>query len=91
MKREYEIHPDLDKILSKLSKKDKVQFEVLLKKIDQIIESPDPDHYKNLRSTLQRYKRVHIYSSFILIFRIEQNKIVFRYYGHHDGIYKRQF
>lgn len=83
----YEIHPDLDKILSKLAKRDKVQFEAILKKIDEIINCPDINHYKNLRAPLQRYKRVHVYSSFVLLFRPEGDTIIFRYYDHHDNIY----
>lgn len=83
----HEIHPDLDKILSKLSKKDKSQYEQILKKIDEIINSSDIDHYKNLRSPLQNYKRVHI-GHFVLLFKIVENTIIFRYYDHHDSIYK---
>ena len=74
----YEIHPDLDKILSKLSKKDKFQFEKILKKIDEVIHSNNIDHYKNLRKPLQKYKRVHI-GNFVLLFKIEKDIIIFRH------------
>lgn len=84
----YEIHPDLDSILAKLAKKDRTQFEAILKKIDEIINSPDINRYKNLRSPLQKYKRVHVHSSFVLLFSTENGKILFRYYGHHDAIYR---
>lgn len=84
----YEIHPDLDKILSKLAKKDKGQFESILKKIDEIAGNPDPDHYKNLRFPLHHFKRVHIIGPFVLLFRVEGDTIIFRYYDHHDNIYK---
>ena len=47
-----EIHPRLDKILNKIAKKDKAQFEFILTKIDEIISSPDIDHYKNLKKPL---------------------------------------
>ncbi|MDP6294322.1 MAG: addiction module toxin RelE [Candidatus Woesearchaeota archaeon] len=83
---QYEIHPDLDKTLAKLSKKDPKQFEILLKKIEEVIKS-DPSHYKNLKRPLQHYKRVHVKSSFVLLFRHEESKIIFRYYDHHDNIY----
>ena len=86
----YEIHPYLDKILSKLSKKDKAQFEKVLKKIDEIIHSGNIDHYKNLRKPLQDYKRVHI-GHFVLLFRLEKDRIIFRYFDHHDKIYKKRF
>jgi len=82
----YEIHPDLDKILSKLAKRDRVQFEAILKKIDEIIHCENIGHYKNLRATLQNYKRVHI-ASFVLLFTIKNDVILFRYYDHHDNVY----
>lgn len=85
----YEIHPDLDKFLSKLSKKDKVQFEAILKKIDEIKNSEDISRYKNLKRPMQNYKRVHIHSSFVLLFKKEEDKIIFRYYDHHDNVYKK--
>jgi len=83
----YEIHPDLDKILSKLAKRDKVQFEAILKKIEEIIHTADINHYKNLRAPLQKYKRVHVYSSFVILFRLDSGRIIFRFYDHHDDIY----
>ena len=83
----YQIHPDLDKILLKLSKKDKPQYEQIFKKIEEIINSNNLDHYKNLKNPLQNYKRVHI-SHFVLLFKLEENIIIFRYYDHHDNIYK---
>jgi len=84
----HEIHPDLDKILTKLAKRDKIQFEAILKKIDEIIHAPYIEHYKNLRSPLHKYKRVHVNSSFVLLFKIESDTILFRYYDHHDNVYK---
>lgn len=84
---EYEIHPRLDKKLSKLSKKDPAQFEAILKKIQDIIESTNLNHYKNLKKPLQKYKKVHVYSSFVLLFNIKNNTIIFSDYDHHDVIY----
>ena len=82
-----EIHPDLDKILKKLAKWDKVQYEALLKKIEEVTYSVKLEHYKNLKAPLNNYKRVHVYSSFVLLFKVEKEVIVFRYYDHHDRIY----
>ncbi|MFH1889393.1 MAG: addiction module toxin RelE [Nanoarchaeota archaeon] len=84
---DYEIHPALDKILHILSKKDRNQLDKILKKIDEIIRSEKINHYKNLRKPLQDYKRVHI-GHFVLLFNLRENKIVFRYYDHHDKVYK---
>jgi len=46
----------LDKILAKLEKKDKTRYEQIIKKIEEIKNSDDVDHYKNLRSPLQHLK-----------------------------------
>lgn len=40
MTYELEISEDLDKTFFKLSKKDKLHFEILTKKIEQIVENP---------------------------------------------------
>ncbi|MBS3162547.1 addiction module toxin RelE [Candidatus Woesearchaeota archaeon] len=81
----YEIHPDLDELLTKLSKKDKSLFEQILKKIADICNS-DINHYKNLKKPLQNYKRVHI-GHFVFLFKVENETIIFRYFDHHDKIY----
>jgi mRNA interferase RelE/StbE/toxin YoeB len=82
-----DIPEHLDKIFFKLSKKDKKQFDILHKKINEIIVNPQ--HYKPLRGEMHGALRVHIYKSFVLIFEVdEQNKIVrLLDYDHHDNIY----
>lgn len=88
--RTYKIDQSLEKELSKLSKKDKDLFEFTLQKIQEIIECPNLNHYKNLRAPLQEFKRVHVKSSFVLLFRFEskENCIYFEKLKHHDKIYK---
>ena len=85
----HEVMPNLQKILKKLSKKDKILYEQVLKKIEEIITS-DVEHYKNLRYDLKEYKRVHI-GHFVLVFRYikTENIISFDDLDHHDNIYKR--
>ena len=56
----HDIKPHLKKVLEKLSKKDKNQYEQILKKIEEIINSDSIDHYKNLRHDMKDCKRVHI-------------------------------
>ena len=51
--REYEIKPNLQNILKKLSKKDKVAYEAILDKIEEIMKSEDIEHYKYLVRGLQ--------------------------------------
>lgn len=88
----YEIKPDLQKILSYLKKKDKEAFNQIYNKIAEIITT-DPEHYKNLRYDLKHLKRVHIKKSFVLVFSYDKEKqfISFLDYDHHDNIYKKRF
>lgn len=84
--RNYEISDNLKTILKKLSKKNKNQYSQILKKIEEIINCSDPNHYKNLRNVMKEYKRVHI-GHFVLIFRFVGETIYFEDYDHHDKIY----
>lgn len=83
------ISAHLQKILSKLSKKDKQLYEQLLNKIDEIRHAENLDHYKNLRYDMKDSKRVHI-GSFVLVFQYDTqtNTISFDDFDHHDTIYK---
>ncbi|MEK6973460.1 MAG: addiction module toxin RelE [archaeon] len=87
----FEISNKLQKILKKLSKKDKTRFEITLKKIDEICSSEDIEHYKNLSHDLKEFKRVHIDSHFVMIFKFDKKsqKIRFEDLQHHDDIYRR--
>lgn len=85
----YEIKPNLQKILNRLGKKDKTLYEQIIKKIDEIISSYNIEHYKNLRYDLKDLKRVHI-GHFVLVFSFDKKKnlISFGDFDHHDNIYK---
>lgn len=83
----YEVSSSLLKILKKLKNKDSFSYNNILKKFDEIIRSSDLNHYKNLKKPLEKYKRVHINTHFVLIFRVEKSKIIFEDYNHHDKIY----
>ncbi|MFW6120788.1 MAG: type II toxin-antitoxin system RelE family toxin [Petrotogales bacterium] len=85
----FEVSEHLQKILKKLSKKDKYLYNQVLKKIDEIIHSENAEHYKNLRYNMKDSKRVHI-SRFVLIFQYkkEKNLILFDDFDHHDNVYK---
>ena len=86
---EYKTSKTLKKILNKLQVKDKVRFEAVLNKIKEVITSSDITHYKNFRYDMKEYRRVHIDSSFVLIFKIEGNIILFEDLQHHDDMYRR--
>ena len=86
----YEILPSLQKILNKLAKRDKILYEEVLKKIQEVLNSESIEHYKNLRYDMKDKKRVHI-GHFVLVFKFIQleNKIVFVDFDHHDNIYQK--
>ncbi|MEK6937751.1 MAG: type II toxin-antitoxin system RelE/ParE family toxin [Nanoarchaeota archaeon] len=82
------IKPELDKTLEKLFKKDRLTWEIVLKKAEEILQNPQ--HYKNLRAPLQKWKRVHISGSFVLAFSVDENTktVTLEDFDHHDEIYK---
>ena len=84
----YEVIPYLQKILNKLSKKDKSTYEQVIKKIEEIINSSDVEHYKNLMYNLKDSKRVHI-GHFVLVFQYDRKLDLIRFddFDHHDKIY----
>lgn len=84
---------ELEEVLSKLYKKDRVRYNAVLKKIEEIV-SQDLDtimHYKNLRHDLSDQKRVHIGENFVLTFQVfvKENFILFLRFKHRDDIYKK--
>ena len=87
----YFISKNLKAKLKKMYKKNRKFYELVIKKIEEIIGNPH--HYKPLRYDLKGLRRVHIGKSFVLIFEIdEENKIVkFLDLDHHDKIYKRRY
>lgn len=82
------IKPGLEKTLKKLAKKNRVQLEIVFKKVDEILT--DPHRYKNLRTPLNDWKRVHVDKHFVLLFSVdeESKSVTLEDYDHHDNIYK---
>ncbi|MBI5393316.1 type II toxin-antitoxin system mRNA interferase toxin, RelE/StbE family [Candidatus Woesearchaeota archaeon] len=84
-----DVKPEADKIFSKLATKNPAQLIMIHKKIEWI--KMNPYHkYKFLRKPLQMFNRVHIDSSFVLLFKLDHlQKIVdVYYYDHHDFVYQ---
>ena len=79
---------EITKKLSKLKKKDAVQYSKVRKKMDSILENPKIT-YKFLHHEMKGLQRVHI-GHFVLVFAVDhQNKsISFEDYDHHDNIYQ---
>ncbi len=84
----YEVMPELQRILNKLFKKNKIMYEQVMKKIEEIIKNPY--HYKPLKYGLVGERRVHIMKSFVLKYEIDETRktIIFLFFGHHDEAYK---
>ena len=90
MPRQYRTSKNFDRILAKLEKKDKQLYENLFNKMNEVLNSPDIEHYKNLRYDLKEYKRVQV-GSFVLVFKYDKSSdlIFFADFDHHDVIYKK--
>ncbi|AFV24656.1 addiction module antitoxin [Methanolobus psychrophilus R15] len=76
-----------DKKFIKLAKKNPKQMSIIGKKIQQVLQNPY--HFKPLRGDLHGARRVHIDSSFVLIYEIDEDNKAIRIldYDHHDVIY----
>jgi len=87
--RSFSVEKGLKSKLRKLRKRDKKAFNAVMSKIGQVVSSPDVEHYKNLRKPLQRFKRVHVAASFVLVFKYLKSKDLVEFYEfeHHDKVY----
>ena len=88
--RDFSIEDELKRKLIKLKKKDKARYNIIVNKMDEILNCMDVNHYKNLKQPLQKYKRVHLKGAFVLTFKYieSDDKISFYKFGHHDEIYE---
>ena len=84
----FKISPGLRRVLDKLARRDRNLAVAVEKKIRYIItcDSITINHFKNLRSSMSRYKRVHV-GSFVLFFEVKEDIIIFDRLVHHDDAY----
>jgi YafQ family addiction module toxin component len=82
-----EVRESVDRIFSKLAKKNPKQMRIIDKKIKQILENPH--HFKPLRAPMQHLRRVHIDKSFVLTYSVDEQEevVIIEDYDHHDNIY----
>ena len=73
------------KEMEKLSLKNPKQYDQVLKKMEQITRNPL--HYKPLSGDLHGSRRTHV-GDFVLIYGIEDGRVVFQDYNHHDNVYQ---
>ena len=86
--RKFFIEKKLGTTLTKLEKKDKALYFQVKKKMDEVVKSPDIEHYKNLKHDLKQYKRAHV-GNFVLLFKYDKSNdlVYFTDFDHHDKIY----
>ena len=84
---ELEVLPSCEKEIKKLCKKNRELGEALRKKIEQVLGNPY--HFKPLRKPLQNHRRVHVFRSFVLIYKIDEGEksVVLVAFEHHDEVY----
>jgi mRNA-degrading endonuclease RelE of RelBE toxin-antitoxin system len=85
----FEVSGHLRSILAKVSKKNRALYKQIFKKMDEIINCYDVEHYKNLRYNMKESKRAHI-GHFVLVFRFDRQKdiVYFEDFDHHDKMYR---
>ena len=86
--------PEFQETLDRLRDKNPTYHDNVIKKIQDIREKLEwnPDHHKNLEKPLQIFKRVHVNTSYVIVFRVNksQKKLLIVDYDHHDNIYKKK-
>ncbi len=82
-----EVSPQFEEDYRKKCLKNRAFRQALDKKVAQILENPF--HYKPLRAPMQGMRRVHVQSSFVILFQpLEQAKTVrLVALRHHDEAY----
>jgi len=90
MPKQYRTSKNFERILAKLLNRDNKLYENILSKMNEILNSSDIEHYKNLRYNLKEYKRANV-GSFVIVFKYDRqnNMVYFEDFDHHDNIYRR--
>ena len=86
----YDVTDTLIKKLEKIGKKDKVLAKNFYKKVQEIITKDEKtiNTYKNLKSPMNEFKRIHLTDNYILLFAVEKKHIVFIDIKHREKVYK---
>ena len=68
----------------KAIKRDKILLGRLHKKMDEILQNPE--HYPIKRYRLKNKRSAHI-GSYVILFEVKSNEVVFYKFRHHDFVY----
>lgn len=79
--------PRFDRVVTSLKKRKPSLMPPLLKGIDKI--AVDPELGKPLGNILRNRRRIHIASSFVLVYEITPTVIRLLDFDHHNKIYKK--
>lgn len=82
-----EVSDILDRKLKKMGPKESAKLKIIDNKVKQILANPQ--HFKPLRGSMRGARRVHIDSSFVLTYEIDELRKTVRLldFAHHDNIY----
>lgn len=80
--------PKVNKIFTKISKKNPKFLEIIYGKLDQIVTNPF--HFKPLRGNMHGFRRAHVNRSFVLVYEIIEIDKCVRVVdcAHHDSVYE---
>lgn len=84
------IRDSVNKAFLQLAKKDPKTLQIIANKIDEILEKPE--RFKNLRAPLQHLKRIHISSSYVLVYSVDRDNrtVIIEDFAYHDSIYRKR-
>jgi YafQ family addiction module toxin component len=77
----------VDRIFSKLEKRNPKQLKIIYKKLEQICN--DPYLFKPLRNDMKNIREVHIDKHFVLLYSVDESRkiVILKDYNHHDKIF----
>lgn len=83
------VEPELGKLLSKLKKNDRRRYDIVMKKVKEILTNPN--RYKNLNAPLNLLKRVHVDTVYVLFYSVDEKTqtVTLNSLKHHDYAYKK--
>lgn len=91
---EIDFDPEFQSTLDNLKDSQPDNYNAIIKKIMQVAENLEwnSNHYKNLKYPLNKYKRTHVNTHYVLIFKVNNDlhSVLFIDYDHHDNIYKKK-
>ncbi len=82
------VGPEVEQILKALKKKNPDLFREVEAGVNKLLRSPESG--KPLRNILRNCRRIHIASSFVLLYEIKEMTIILLDFDHHDKIYKKK-